>query len=159
MFLYRAKTVTGTFRIETLDVHLAPWWEAWFGLIRPSSACQGPTSFIAYEVWWYFILFYFLFQVLFDIWVFPCFSQWWFSHAVVYIRVNSTLLAHRRRRQFQHFSSMEFDKATKCVDNLLKLKFARNQTWNNWSPNNSATEWQNDSRTESLKWGIFVFPR
>jgi hypothetical protein len=31
---------TGTLSIETLDVHLAPRWVAWFG---------GPTAFIAYE--------------------------------------------------------------------------------------------------------------
>jgi hypothetical protein len=42
--IIRAKT--GTFSIETLiDVHLAPWWEAWFGLIRSSRH----TSFVAYE--------------------------------------------------------------------------------------------------------------
>jgi hypothetical protein len=68
--LYQGQTVdvsmirakTGTFSIETLDVHLAPWWEAWFGLIGSSRH----TSFIAWER-------------LGDIWVFPCFSQWWFS--------------------------------------------------------------------------------
>jgi hypothetical protein len=34
--------------LETLDVHLAPWWDAWFGLIRSSRH----TSFIAYERGW-----------------------------------------------------------------------------------------------------------
>jgi hypothetical protein len=37
--IIRAKT--RTFSIETLDVHLAPWWEAWFGLIRPSRHASG----------------------------------------------------------------------------------------------------------------------
>jgi hypothetical protein len=37
--IIRAKT--GTFSIETLDVHLAPWWEAWFGLIRSSRHARG----------------------------------------------------------------------------------------------------------------------
>jgi hypothetical protein len=37
----------------------------WFD--KTVQACQGPTSFIAYER-------------LGDISVFPCFSQWWFSH-------------------------------------------------------------------------------
>jgi hypothetical protein len=35
----RAKT--GTFSIETLDVQLSPWWEAWFGLIRSSRHARG----------------------------------------------------------------------------------------------------------------------
>jgi hypothetical protein len=33
--------IRGTFSIETLDVHLAPWWEAWFRLIRPSRHARG----------------------------------------------------------------------------------------------------------------------
>jgi hypothetical protein len=37
--IIRAKT--GTFSIETLDVHLAPCWEAWFGLIRSSRHTRG----------------------------------------------------------------------------------------------------------------------
>jgi hypothetical protein len=40
----------------------------WFDKIF--QACQGPTSFIAYERGW----------VIFEYRVFPCFSQWWFSH-------------------------------------------------------------------------------
>jgi hypothetical protein len=47
--LYQAQTAdvsiirakTGTFSIETLDVHLAPWWEAWFGLIIYSRHPRG----------------------------------------------------------------------------------------------------------------------
>jgi hypothetical protein len=42
--IIRAKT--GTFSIEILYVHLAPWWEAWFGLIRSSRHAMGqPLSY------------------------------------------------------------------------------------------------------------------
>jgi hypothetical protein len=62
--IIRAKT--GTFSIETLDVHLAPRWGlVWFDKIF--QACQGPTS---HSLW----------ERFGDIWVFPCFSQWWFFH-------------------------------------------------------------------------------
>jgi hypothetical protein len=47
-------------------------WHLMGGLVwfdKTVHPCQGPTSFIAYERFG-------------DIWVFPCFSQWWFSHAV-----------------------------------------------------------------------------
>jgi hypothetical protein len=47
-FIVKVRAKTGTFSIETLDVHLAPWWEAWFGSIRSSRH----TSFIAYERGW-----------------------------------------------------------------------------------------------------------
>jgi hypothetical protein len=39
--IIRAKT--GTLCIETLDVQMAPWWEAWFGLVRSSRHARGYT--------------------------------------------------------------------------------------------------------------------
>jgi hypothetical protein len=50
--IIRAKT--GTFSLEILDVHLASWWEAWFGLIRSSRHARGqPLSYLVREVGWY----------------------------------------------------------------------------------------------------------
>jgi hypothetical protein len=47
--IIRAKT--GTFSIETLDVHLAPRWDAWFGLIRSYRHTRGqPLAQLMREV-------------------------------------------------------------------------------------------------------------
>jgi hypothetical protein len=65
--IIRAKT--GTFIIETLGVHQMGGL-VWFD--KTVQACQGPTSFIAYESG----------LVIFE-YSHSCFSQWWFSHGLI----------------------------------------------------------------------------